>query len=119
MRTAGPFGAAEAETVAAIRTSVLSIAALAGPLAAASLFVLADMFSLCHSRPGVLTQARVGHNETWRSSMMSSAARDPYWRARVRGGECVTASFFTDSGPRMPLFLATRFVGCIGATAVP
>lgn len=68
-----------------VRNRVISslLAALAGPLVAAPAFVSADTCALCHSRGGILTQAKVGHSETWRYSMMASAARDPYWRARV------------------------------------
>ena len=68
-----------------LRSRLLSsiLAALAGPLMAAPSFVSAQTCALCHSRGGILTRAPVRHHETWRSSMMSFAARDPYWSARV------------------------------------
>ena len=50
---------------------------------AAAEFLPAGSCAFCHSRPGVLTRARMGHHELWRDSVMSFAARDPYWRARV------------------------------------
>jgi len=56
--------------------------AIAGPLCAAPSFLPANDCALCHSRPGVLTRF-TSHFNAWKSSMMSAAARDPYWRARV------------------------------------
>jgi hypothetical protein len=68
-----------------IRSRSLSsiLAALAGPLTAAPGFVSADTCALCHSRAGIRTQAPAGHYESWQFSMMSAAARGPYWRSRV------------------------------------
>ena len=85
MTTGGRFGAAEDVPTVEAGSRLLSsiLAALTGPLLAAPGFVSADTCALCHSRAGMRTQAPVGHYESWRFSMMSAAARDPYWRSRV------------------------------------